>query len=115
MTQLTKLKFNLFSFQGRISRADYLSGLIIVLLMSLICIYVPNQIILKNSKLVFHHFISNIFITLNFMISIVSLWIILALHVKRLHDLNRSGWWSLLLFTPLTPIIVLICLFIESF
>lgn len=31
--------------------------------------------------------------------------------VKRLHDLNMSGWYSLILFIPLANFIVLMCLF----
>jgi uncharacterized membrane protein YhaH (DUF805 family) len=32
----------------------------------------------------------------------------LAMHVRRLHDLDRSGWWVLLVLVPLIGIIVLI-------
>ena len=32
----------------------------------------------------------------------------LAVGARRLHDLNKSGWWQLLVFLPLIGIIVLI-------
>jgi uncharacterized membrane protein YhaH (DUF805 family) len=32
----------------------------------------------------------------------------LAMQIRRLHDLDRSGWWVLLAFIPLIGIIVLI-------
>ncbi len=32
----------------------------------------------------------------------------LAVSVRRLHDLDRSGWWVLLIFIPLIGLIVLI-------
>ena len=32
----------------------------------------------------------------------------LAMYIRRLHDVDRSGWWLLLAFVPLIGIIVLI-------
>ena len=34
----------------------------------------------------------------------------LALGTRRLHDINRTGWWQLLLFVPLLGLIVLMLL-----
>ena len=34
----------------------------------------------------------------------------LALTVRRLHDINRTGWWQLLLFVPLLGLIVIMIL-----
>ena len=34
----------------------------------------------------------------------------LALGARRLHDINRTGWWQLLLFVPLLGLIVLMIL-----
>ena len=41
---------------------------------------------------------------------IISIWISIAIQVKRWHDLDQSGWWSLLGFIPYLNIIVLILL-----
>lgn len=32
----------------------------------------------------------------------------ISLYVRRLHDLGRSGWWSLLMMTPLLNLVLLI-------
>jgi len=36
------------------------------------------------------------------------IWISFALYVKRLHDLDKKGWISLLLFVPFANIYVFI-------
>jgi uncharacterized membrane protein YhaH (DUF805 family) len=38
----------------------------------------------------------------------------LAVSIRRLHDTNRSGWWSLLSFVPLVGAIMLIVWWIEQ-
>ena len=51
----------------------------------------------------------------NLIIIIVSLPILLptlAVSVRRLHDLNRSGWWYLLILIPLIGPIILIIWFV---
>jgi len=34
----------------------------------------------------------------------------LSLGARRLHDINRTGWWQLLLFVPLLGLIVIMIL-----
>lgn len=41
-------------------------------------------------------------------VSLVHLIPSLAIWVRRLHDINRSGWWLLIAFVPLVGLIVLI-------
>ena len=38
----------------------------------------------------------------------------LAVSVRRLHDLNKSGWWLLLGFLPVVGVLVLLYWFIQS-
>lgn len=38
----------------------------------------------------------------------------LAVTVRRLHDVDRSGWWYLLALVPLVGIIVLICWYVSE-
>jgi hypothetical protein len=35
-------------------------------------------------------------------------------HVKRLHDLNKSGWWALLFFVPFVNVVFLFYLFLAK-
>ncbi len=39
---------------------------------------------------------------------IISLWVSLAAYAKRLHDLDKSGWWALISLIPYISIILLI-------
>jgi uncharacterized membrane protein YhaH (DUF805 family) len=38
----------------------------------------------------------------------------LAVSVRRLHDINRSGWWLLISFVPLVGIIVLLVFAVQD-
>ena len=38
----------------------------------------------------------------------------LAVAARRFHDIGKSGWWQLLLFVPITNIIVLILLLTKD-
>lgn len=45
---------------------------------------------------------------------LVPLWLfLLSFHIRRLHDLNQSGWLSLLSFVPLINIILFLVLAIS--
>jgi uncharacterized membrane protein YhaH (DUF805 family) len=37
----------------------------------------------------------------------------IAVAVRRLHDLDKSGWWYLLIFIPLIGVLVLIYFFVQ--
>ena len=53
---------------------------------------------------------------MNLITIIISLPILLptiAVSVRRLHDLNKSGWWYLLVLIPIIGPIVLIVWFIK--
>ena len=38
----------------------------------------------------------------------------IALLIRRLHDTNRSGWWTLIIFVPLVGAVVLIVFTVED-
>ena len=40
-------------------------------------------------------------------LNIVILWPVVATTVKRLHDLNRSGWWFLIHFVPVIGTVII--------
>lgn len=46
---------------------------------------------------------------LAFVIALLSLWPGLALVVKRLHDLDKSGWFTLIMLIPIVgPLLLLV-------
>ncbi len=79
----------LFSFDGRINRAKFWSGLIVVWI-------VP-------------WFLMAIALALNswalgwiaVVVYILTIWPALAIHIKRWHDRDKSGWWVLIALIPL--------------
>jgi uncharacterized membrane protein YhaH (DUF805 family) len=38
----------------------------------------------------------------------------LAVSVRRLHDIGKSGWWILIAFIPLAGIVLLVFMFMDS-
>ena len=38
----------------------------------------------------------------------------ISLNVRRLHDINRSGWWLLLPFIPIIGVIVLLVFYVSK-
>jgi uncharacterized membrane protein YhaH (DUF805 family) len=72
-----------FSFRGRINRASYWLGVVILLAISLAVVLLIILLLPQLALAIIP-------------VGVVSLWVALALAVKRLHDRNKSGWWSVL-------------------
>ena len=83
-----KLQKILFSFEGRIGRGTYwltTLGLTVAVLVATIAPFLLNS----EAAAVLMLALTSQFIWL------LSLWPILAVGAKRLHDRNRNGWWLL--------------------
>ena len=78
----------LFSFSGRISRAEYWKGYLLLLPLGIL-----NLILLYGID-------SDGVNVFSMIIGVVCLWPGLALVVKRWHDRDRSTWWFLTLLIP---------------
>ncbi len=74
----------LFSFYGRISVGWWWSGIFLC-----ICLTLPFQLLLYSAP-------TPVIASLFF----VELWIVLSLLTKRLHDLNKSASWILMVLIP---------------
>jgi uncharacterized membrane protein YhaH (DUF805 family) len=100
------IKEMLFSFKGRIGRASWwLWGVVIgVIYFFVSFIYTILPLAIEDTRIIAF----SILFYLAF--SGLTLWISLALNVKRLHDRNRSGWF---LLAGLVPIIGGLWLLIE--
>jgi cytochrome c-type biogenesis protein CcmE len=76
----------LWSFQGRISRGEFWLG---VLLSYLISVAISVGVVLAAGA-----------DAGRFVAPFILILLLLPLHAKRYHDLDRSGWWALISFIP---------------
>jgi uncharacterized membrane protein YhaH (DUF805 family) len=77
------LIINLFSFNGRIKRTEY-----VITFIFYIIVYVFIRILVEQGSG------SGLFAFLY----IPLFWLMMAQSAKRCHDLNKSGWWQLIPF-----------------
>ena len=82
-----------FSFKGRSRRSEFIWMMITYIPINLLCIYVFYPI----SYPVF------------FIISVLVALFVLAVMVRRLHDINISGWWAII------PFMIIVLYFIILF
>ena len=83
-----KLQKILFSFEGRIGRGTYWLAILAMVVAVLVLTVAP---FLLNSE---EAAVLMLALTSQF-IWLLSLWPILAVGAKRLHDRNKNGWWLL--------------------
>lgn len=97
----------LFSFRGRINRATFGSIIAFTFAVGVLQILVFG---LGGETM------ANLALALSVVISLVMAWIHTAATTKRLHDLNKSGWWQLVLFGYLLlSVSVLVCIFASKY
>jgi uncharacterized membrane protein YhaH (DUF805 family) len=93
----------LFSFQGRISRYQYWVLFIVPYVVLAFAVFALDLITGMYDAKTGFGLLSTIF-------SVLIIWPYLAIHVKRCHDRDRSGWFLLI---SLIPIVGAIWLFVE--
>ena len=88
-----KFGFNgYFDFSGRSSRSEYWWFLLFFMVVSFVVPLLDST----QSGLIS-------------ILAVLGLYIpVLAVQVRRLHDINRSGWWILISFVPLVGAILLL-------
>ena len=69
----------LFSFSGRINRAKYWLCLLIFYLSIFVAMYLSMNVFERDNVAI---------------IALPGVWIHYAAAIKRMHDLNKSGWWT---------------------
>ena len=94
----------LFSFQGRIPRRVFWAGEIGVRLASY-AVLIPFAALLDGQQA------EDAVNFVSLLIAIPTIWMSLAIAVKRWHDLDKSGWWVLI---GLVPCVGPIWAFIET-
>jgi uncharacterized membrane protein YhaH (DUF805 family) len=83
-----KLQKILFSFEGRIGRGTYWLA-ILALIVAVLVVTVAPFLLDSEAAAVLMLALASQFIWL------LSLWPMLAVGAKRLHDRNKNGWWLL--------------------
>ncbi|MGN7981379.1 DUF805 domain-containing protein [Burkholderia sp. 22313] len=93
------LKWLLFSFEGRIGRLPWW--------IYAVAYAVLSAIFDAGSRGSSGDDLPLLAMLVLFAIAVVSVWASIAVGVKRLHDIDKSGWWMLLIFVPIVGAIAL--------
>jgi uncharacterized membrane protein YhaH (DUF805 family) len=83
-----KLQKILFSFEGRIGRGTYWLTILALIVAVLVLTFAPFLLNSEAAAVLLLALASQF-------IWLLSLWPILAVGAKRLHDRNKNGWWLL--------------------
>lgn len=88
---------NYVNFSGRAARSEYWWWVLFVMLVNLLTGFIDNELIGGQAAI----------------FSLVALLVLLlpglAVTVRRLHDIGRTGWWLLILLVPfIGPVVMLV-------
>lgn len=86
---------NFFNYTGRAGRSEYWYFALFSYIVSFLSFFLFHH---NPALKVLSSILISIFVSL-------PLWFLL---IRRLHDINRSGWWQLLSFIPLIGFIILL-------
>ncbi len=98
---------SLFSFEGRVNRGKFWLVLIPLFLISF---GLQVGIIVSMDNMSRGDSNTMGFIIMSALFYIPALWILIATYVKRWHDLDKSGWWSLILLIPWVNLLIILYL-----
>lgn len=91
------------TFSGRAPRSEYWFFVLFVFLLNIACGLVDNALFGYDNVGV-----------LGGIVSLAVFLPSLAVAIRRLHDLGRSGWWILLTLIPIVGIIILIVFYVQK-
>ncbi len=89
---------NYFNFKGRSTRKDFWFTILDIFIITIIIGFIVGPLQLEDK-------IVNLILELYGLILIIPM---LSLEIRRLHDINKSGWWILLSLIPGIGSIILI-------
>jgi len=106
LPESSNLTWLFFKISGRVSRAAYFLGGLLVAIIQAFPLYRFTLVPEGSAE-------SNMWSFIFFIAFIASLWSNIALAVKRLHDLDKPGIAALILFVPVVSIVafLVLCLF----
>lgn len=84
-----------FSFKGRLGRRGYwLGGIIVTIIFSIAVAITPSPDAQETSEAL------SMLSCMGSIFMLLTIWISLAIVVKRCHDRGKSGWWALFAMIP---------------
>ena len=99
------------TFSGRASRSELWWWYLACIIYQIVAFMIVSA--LFGSSIDYQQDPDSTFDIITLIISLPILLPTIAVSVRRLHDLNRSGWWYLLVLIPIIGPIVLIVWFIK--
>ena len=93
----------LWSFKGRITRAEFWLGLLLSFL-AYVALMAGGVLLAVLAGRGDAASVADLIALVGTIAFIPTLIMVLAVHTKRFHDLGQSGWWSLLVLVPFGPI-----------
>ena len=96
------IKDSFFDVNGRFGRLSFSASMLLTLCIAIVLLYLPTFIAILSIRITY-------LIHLSFLFSIVPFFIF---SIKRLHDLNLSGWLSLIYCIPVVGFIFFLLLMI---
>ena len=105
MTEAVKSVLNKYAtFTGRSARSEYWWWVLFTIIVSVVLGFV--EFLLFGSRMGQVGILGAIY-------SLATLIPSIAVGVRRLHDLAKSGWWLLIIFIPLIGVLVLLYWFVQ--
>lgn len=90
----------MFSFKGRINRTTFFLGNMIYACFALLIYLIPESSVAAYED-------NLLVITEIILLAVMLLWIIVSLHIRRLHDVGLSGWFLPLTLIPFASVVLL--------
>jgi len=103
-----KVGVNLFSFEGRLPRSAFWGMTIMIHILCVFIYFITQKIVGPN---VLQNKPSLIFFAVTVAVALAAS---LALHVRRWHDLNKSGWLALTYIIPVVAAFVLVVVSLNN-
>lgn len=112
MIEAVKTVFRKYAvFSGRAARSEYWWWVLFVAIVSIVTQIIDGAVLAPI--LGFQAFAEDAGQPLTFVFLLGVLLPGLAVSVRRLHDIDRSGWWLLVVFVPLIGVLLLIYWFVQ--
>lgn len=87
-------KYLLTSFEGRINRGKFWAGIGVLVALGILANIIDLMLSIRIGG-------DQGIGILGLIVSLVSIYLALALYAKRWHDRDKSGWWSLIVIVPI--------------